>query len=80
MRRRLLPRRDEVPRRIPLPRSCMDWARAVGSEADDLFLQLAPVVGALSFNARQMGSRPEPIKTRQRVIRVDDYDLRRGER
>jgi hypothetical protein len=80
VRRRLLPLRNEVPRPIPLPLSCNDWARVVGSGADDLFLQLAPVVGALSMNARYMGGLPPPINPPKRMYGADNYDLRRGER
>jgi len=79
VRRRLLPKREEVPQRIPIPRTCTEWALRVGEGADDLFLQLAPVVGALSPNARLMGSLPAPIVPADQKKVLEDYDEMRGE-
>jgi len=39
----------------------------VGNEADGLFLQLAPAVGAVRLDAREMGTPPERITIGHRV-------------
>ena len=74
VRRRILQGRSDAPRGVPIPTACQDWATAVGSEAQGLFLQLAPAVGAQNASVQPTGKAPAPMVQSRRTLRPFDSE------